>query len=328
MSKGNPFLGLASGKLGDLVLYRSQGQQIARARNRSPKNPQSGLQMAQRSMMKTAALAYSLLQPIADHSFQGLQEGTPNQSRFTMRNIYLMRDQLGDFLAGGDASAIFNLDATNFAGKYDTQAPIRPYLVSEGNLPTLNVSIVGGMPQIAAPAITGNLPVAYGDAIAALGLQQGDQLTFCFLYTNDTAEDKAGYFTSFDFARVILDPDDGDVEDDFIGNESMLSPSNPNPRNEGSLFLQASQGSIHFLPVQTRSLVQGGLARSLAGVAVIVSRFENGAWRRSSQQVVLMPQTGTPTTGLQYPYDVLMIGDAATSWLKGQQSSLYLNQAG
>lgn len=328
MSKGNPFLGLASGKLGDIVLYRTQGQQIARARNRSPKNPQSGLQMAQRSMMKTAALAYSLLQPITDHSFQGLQEGTPNQSRFTMRNIYLMRDQLGGFLALGDSSAIFNLDATNYAGKYDTQAPIRPYLISEGNLPTIPVSIVGGVPQIAVPGTEAVSEVLYSDIVSRMGLQQGDQLTFCFLYTNDTVEDNAGYYTAFDFARIILDPESGNIDDTFLDTNEFSRPLNQNPRNTGSVFLKRAEGAIQFLPTVNRASVQGGLSRSLAGVAVIVSRFENGAWRRSSQQVVLMPVTEAPATGLQYSTELLMIGDAATSWLKGQQSSLYLNQAG
>lgn len=328
MSKGNIFLGLAAGKLGDVVLYRAQGEQIARARNRNPKNPQSGLQMVQRSMMKTTALAYSLLQPIADHSFQGLQEGTPNQSRFTVRNIALMREQIETALAKGDDTLLFNSEATNFAGKFETQPVIRPYVISEGNLPKLQVSIVNGGPRIDAVGFQVDSTPSYSDVVRFLGLKQGDQLTFCFCYTDDTTAANAGTFTSFDYARVILEPSEGNMEVDFLGGEGFSSVSNPNERNSGSVFFYPNDDCLDILPANTRTAVQGDLSRSLAAVAVIVSRFENGAWRRSSSQLVLMPQTGTATTGLVYPYDKYPLGDAARSWLKGEQSSLYLNQAG
>lgn len=328
MSKGNPFLGFASGKLGDIVLYRAAGEQIARARNRNPKNPQSGLQMVQRSFMKTTALAYSLLQPIADHAFQGLQEGTPNQSRFTVRNVALMRQQLETGLASGDASVLFNSEETNFSGKFDTQAAIRPYVISEGNLPTIQVTYDAGIPQISFPGAVVGASLSYASAVAALGLQQGDQLTFCFLYKDDSAAIKAGTFTSFDFARVILEPDGGDMSSDFVVDDDFQPAGNPNPRNQGTVVFSSGDGLLQFLPVRERALVQGGTSRALAGVALIVSRFENGAWRRSSSQIVLMPHTVTPATGLMYADDILTLGDAARSWLKGEQSSLYLNQAG
>lgn len=328
MSKGNPFLGFASGKLGDIVLYRAAGEQIARARNRNPKNPQSGLQMVQRSFMKTTALAYSLLQPIADHAFQGLQEGTPNQSRFTVRNVAQMRQQLETELASGDASVLFNSEATNFSGKFDTQAAIRPYVISEGNLPTVSVSFVDGIPQINIANIDADSGLDYDGVVSLLGLQQGDQLTFCFLYKDDSAAVKAGTFTSFDYARIILEPNDGDMLRDLVSGDAFAPPLSPNARNQGDVFLKCVTNGIGFLPVQTRALVQGGTSRALAGVALIVSRFENGAWRRSSSQIVLMPHTVTPATGLMYADDILTLGDAARSWLKGEQSSLYLNQAG
>lgn len=328
MSKGNIFLGLAAGKLGDVVLYRAQGEQIARARNRNPKNPQSGLQMVQRSMMKTTALAYSLLQPIADHSFQGLQEGTPNQSRFTVRNIALMREQIETALAKGDDTLLFNSEATNFAGKFETQPVIRPYVISEGNLPKLQVSIDAGMPCVSAPGLLADQTYSYSFIINALGLKQGDQLTFCFLYTDDTTAANAGTFTSFDYARVILEPASGDMTSDFLTSDDFSPVDDANEKNMGSVYFVADDNRFNFLPTSTRAAVQGDKSRSLAAVAVIVSRFENGAWRRSSSQLVLMPQTGTAATGLMYPYDKYPLGDAARSWLKGEQSSLYLNQAG
>lgn len=49
MSKGNLFLGYARGSVGDVVMSRVKGQQVAKARNRKPANPKSKKQMTQRS---------------------------------------------------------------------------------------------------------------------------------------------------------------------------------------------------------------------------------------------------------------------------------------
>lgn len=58
MSKGNPFLGQARGKLGDIVLTRVGGEQVARSRNRHPRNPQTPAQMFQRGTLATVSEMY------------------------------------------------------------------------------------------------------------------------------------------------------------------------------------------------------------------------------------------------------------------------------
>lgn len=49
MAKGNMLLGYSRGSVGDVVMSRVKGQQVAKARNRKPANPKSNKQMAQRS---------------------------------------------------------------------------------------------------------------------------------------------------------------------------------------------------------------------------------------------------------------------------------------
>lgn len=49
MSKGNVVLGYGRGAVGDLVLTRLKGQQVAKARNRHPANPRTAPQMKQRA---------------------------------------------------------------------------------------------------------------------------------------------------------------------------------------------------------------------------------------------------------------------------------------
>lgn len=58
MSKGNFLMGTASGKLGDVVFYRSRGSQRARTYIKNPKNPKSNAQMQRRAIWAISATAF------------------------------------------------------------------------------------------------------------------------------------------------------------------------------------------------------------------------------------------------------------------------------
>ena len=92
MAKGNMFLGMARGKVGDVVFYRADGQQLSRVRNRNPRNPRSNAQLFQRAIMATIVQAYTAGKAIFDHSFQGYSVGAQNQREFLKRNAKLLRE--------------------------------------------------------------------------------------------------------------------------------------------------------------------------------------------------------------------------------------------
>ena len=71
MSKGNLFLGFGRGKVGDVVFYRSNGEQITRSLNRNPKNPRSESQLLQRIIMGTVMQAYSKMKSITRRQSPG-----------------------------------------------------------------------------------------------------------------------------------------------------------------------------------------------------------------------------------------------------------------
>lgn len=62
------FLGLASGKLGDVVFARAKGQQIARVRV-VPKNPRTGAQQAQRVRLAAVAALYRSAREVLKDTF-------------------------------------------------------------------------------------------------------------------------------------------------------------------------------------------------------------------------------------------------------------------
>ena len=326
MSKGNLFLGFARGKVGDVVFSRNSGEQVARARNRSPKNPQSALQMLQRVCMKTSSAAFSMMQAICNHSYQGRQEGTPCQSRFTELNVAQMRRQLRDPIEQGDPVDILESIESNFAGKYDTGAQIRPYVISEGTLPVMSYEVGALGDCVASIAIPGlattvATTMTYQQVINSLGLQAGDQITFVALSVDDTRDGST--FNAFKFARVILMPSDGDLTKPFFKTDTSQSDYNinlPNEANEGTVGFSINQGKASFFLSGLDP--NEGSAYSTCACAVIASRLSGGVWQRSTQSLALQN-----LASLSHAHDEAYLSGAIASFLTVQNSSLYLNQA-
>lgn len=333
MAKGNLFLGFASGKIGSVVMYRSKGAQVSRALNPSPSNPQSALQMLQRVTLKTASSAYSLLQDITNHAFEGYATGTDSQGAFVTRNIAQMRAQLADYINSGDADEILGCIEANFNGKADTWPAMRPYIVSAGRAPQVPYKLQNTTTNSMALAIdyVFTSSPSYDDVINALGLQRGDQLTFLFLSVDDT--DTTYTYNGFHFARIILEPANGDFTTPFTAGGKI---SSPNPRNKGRIF-------VYSIPLEDEDMVLGfdagdedgyiispgaGVANSLGAAAIIVSRQVGDTWQRSNTQLIVRSSVQSVAGHLTWDHETGYLADAIASYLKaGAVSTEYLNQA-
>ena len=83
MATGNWLLSGVKGKVGDLVLSKSNGVQITRARNRFPRNPKTTKQALQRMKFAAIAAFYSAFEKdILNHSWQGVKYGGPSHNHF------------------------------------------------------------------------------------------------------------------------------------------------------------------------------------------------------------------------------------------------------
>lgn len=312
------FLGYARGKVGDVVFTRADGEQITRARNRSPKNPKTARQAVQRSILKTVSQAYSVLSPICDHSFEGLQQGTPNQSRFSSLNIAMLRDNVLSNVNMSDPDEILSSKIVNFASRDLLYPVINPYIVSAGSLPSVEYIFgVNDRPSLTVPGMSINS--TYQNVIDALGLERGDQLTFLWTYARDDEDGWDGLISGFEYSRVILDPANGVMSTVFI-DDSTGRPMSPSPANQGRIFLAGETGVMTFSPTREGAEVPGS-RRVISGCAVIVSRHFGSIWRRSPQSLIIRQN-------LEYPYDSRYLGDSAQTFMEtAGGSSLYLNQA-
>lgn len=276
MSKGNMFLGLARGSVGDLTFYRRNAQQITRVRVRNVKNPQSPAQMGQRAIQRTAVQAYTVLKSICDHSFQGVSYGANSYSKFLSINMDMLRQSA--------AAANSNQKAYCPSGFQGITA--MPWIISKGTLPMVEVSlkedqdntnIVGLFPYSGNPS---NLK--YSDVIDMLNAQQGDQVTIIAIPnpTNHGFPDEP-LGRNIQVARFILDPNDGDLTSPFFKTEQdRLVINKANIRNEGSMFWNSASGWLGVYPAKE---AEG----DVIGVAAILSRQnEDGSWLRSDSILV------------------------------------------
>ena len=102
MARGNLFLGMGRGSVGDVTFYRTDGQQLSRARNRKPRNPKTQGQSYQRAIMATVVKAYQAGKEIFDHAFQGYSKGAQCQRQFISLNAKMLRDSVAMDINSGN----------------------------------------------------------------------------------------------------------------------------------------------------------------------------------------------------------------------------------
>ena len=330
MSKGNLFLGYARGKVGDVVFYHSVGEQITRARNRSPKNPKSPLQTLQRICFNSASKAYSYLQDICNHSFEGYQEGTACQSEFIRRNISMLRDKLAYPIAYPEDWVMRDSDAWNFNQQGDALPVANEWIVSSGSIMSTRIlATSSSLYGLVFPYVTLSSESTYADIVRGLKCERGDQLTFLVATYNTSSTNPylRSLLTGFSYARIILEPSDGDMTRAFLtGSGDNWAVSAPNASNEGVVTFGAISGSSsHTLPVNAiNSIVKQGddVQAALYPVlgCVIISRNVGGRWLRSSQSL-----TWTRPEASVFQEDTFKL--AYLSYQDASGSTLYLNQA-
>lgn len=274
MAKGNLILGTASRSIGDVTMYRRNGQQVSRARVRKIGNPRTEGQAKQRMLQAALTRFYSPLASCLEKSFEGKNK-MDSYSKFLAvnnrigRNMFAVPKNAGWVpvpvkVSGGTMpSPDVSYDDTNDAG-FNLDVPFS----GETNLGTLSQALID-----------------------AYGLSEGDQVTIIAAINRSTDEPN---FTPVYF-RFFLKPTSVDAVPSFSG-----------------VSFNAENGVVAIDHKDD----------ALAGVAVIFSRYENGAWRRSNSFMVLAPNILADFTGTEG------IAKWLDEWMNGTTvptSDVYLN---
>lgn len=218
MSKGNLFQGMARGSVGDVTFSRLNGKQIARVRNRNPRNPRTNPQLYGRAIMATVMRAYSAGREIFDHSFEGVSVGAASQNRFLSLNNRVLREYLAADIMN---SVLANKSINTFVGpKVQSPVPSR-YVISEGSLDAGLFGAYyagGGSGRIDYSGLTaptaGQTAATYFSNLVTQGKIAADDLyTICLFYCDPqsvplfeirerTEPATKQYATSFIYARI------------------------------------------------------------------------------------------------------------------------------
>lgn len=327
MGKNNLLIGTARGKLGDVVFYRTGGEQRFRARVK-PMNPRTDAQLFQRCIVSTAVKAYAMFVDICDHAFQGYNGKLKNHQRYMRLNIKYLREMA---LAQSIVWNPFRLGENrygNWAIKDDTQVPLNEYILSEGDLPQIDTvwktpgakSLPSLELDVAGDDVDTRIKnITYQWFCDKYGLEAGTQITFVLV-----TADKNYNIKNVKKYRLILMPSDGDMNSQLFnvktgGSPSIVEVNKPNKENRGDLnFVMKTQSEqLMYLSWAENVDAVGAGGEAEAG-CVIVSNFNNNEWRRSSTQLSLAK--GNVTVGTN-------ILQAMESYEMAQTSSLYLNQS-
>lgn len=187
MATGNMLLGLSRKKLGDIVFYRSDGQQRARVRVRTIKNPRSAKQAVQRMVLATASKTLAALRGLYNHSFESVAVGTPSlryAQRLLMEGYRAKAAAIINDAGIEGNQAEFALKGAPMAGCYAGMPLTKGRLtfkevtavretVGGKNVEGLQIANLG-----AAFVATITTQEQYSAALAELGIEPGDQLTF------------------------------------------------------------------------------------------------------------------------------------------------------
>lgn len=325
MAKGNMFLGMSRGSVGDVTFYRNRGNQVARARNRAPMNPKTEAQTIQRMILATASKAYSRMKGIVDHSFQGVQYGGVSQSYFLKRAMEDIRNWVSQTITiTGEYPAALRNPLAYRGLSYPTNAHESGVglLISEGSIPSVQPNIV--TPEGGDPIVTGwggvlhsETPVTVGEVLSMFNAQAGDQITIVGL-----RETSAGQFTLLASRYVIKsDASAADLAEPWDGSFDLDSMDQTKTLDGGIQLVPYTTAPYNGLNVSLKK-VPSGEKLGLTASSVIISRKVGESWQRSTQRLVWMLDAGDYTTT-----DVV-----AAEWMAGTAqidtvNPRYLNQA-
>lgn len=257
MAKDNFILHNASGKVGNLVTYKREGKQVTREWVAEVKNPKTYLQSQQRNFLAPVSKFFAPLAVALETSFEGLSKAK-SHSKFQKENINLARRE-GFYMPKG-----LNFFPAPYKLSQGTLTPIRCTQTNESD----DDIAIGGS-------------YAFGDfnlgsfskmMIEQYGAKDGDQVTIIMVV--DLKED---------INQITL-------EDDFLPTYRRFYLDSTSTEEIGSdqginITYQGVSGSID------EAAINNNIAGStMVAAAIILSRWENGKWRRSTQYLYCKPQ--------------------------------------
>lgn len=282
MAKGIDINGQLRGKRGGVVYYRASGQQISRSRNFNPNNPRTMAQMLQRLALANASKASKGLKEIIDHSFEGVRYGADSVRHFESKAQLALKAAFTGGASGKNFCAFVPMDALGF--------PVAEYLISSGSLPsakcypTLNNpggTLISFVCENALPESTTLANLTPRQFCENLGVNVDSQLTFVLTKAEDSV---GGAGSDVIFSDNVIDT----IVRINFDQDALDEPMIDDAHIKASAVVSDKSQNLDLLEITLTNNVMGFFFdRENSGMALIVSRYVDGQWRRSTEKLTI-----------------------------------------
>ena len=309
MAKSKSFFGLRTGSTKSLTFQVYRGEQITKDRVYRVSNPRTEAQMTQRALIPIVAAARSALKGLVDHSFEGVAYGEASLREFSKQNLLAGALSVTSYSPNGVSN-------TGFADLIVSNGSINvPFIVESSEESNTLVSKNGSLPAAKFPA------AEKGDSAAAIlkflgkflltygrnSIAPGTQLSFLTIYQSGTVKVNTGNGTidaptsGFVLNRIYIP--NGDEESDYakeVNDDWKVAATVPQDadtvqlENSNGDMLTFTGGDSKFKIISSPK--ETATNKNNCGMALILSRYENGVCKRSPSRLTIGFEPTTPYT--------------------------------
>ena len=329
MAKSKSFFGLRTGSTKSLTFQVNRGQQITKDRVYRVSNPRSDAQMTQRALIPIVAAARSALKGLIDHSFEGVAYGEASLKEFSKQNLRAGALTVKSYSPNGVSNPGFaNLIVANGSINGDFKIA---YFTLSGNV----YSTIKIYPDFSFPTAKANDPAtaifSYLETYARENnvplLKPGTQLTFLTVYeagpvsVMSAAGSKEASLSKFVIDRFMIpnyetgasqiEDVNGDWKIKSDVTEGAKSVVIINTAGDEISIECGQNGRAVYITVRPKAAKD-----AFCGGTIILSRYENGVWKRSPARLKIEPM----------PKHIYTFEDwLSTYQITGAASKKYLN---
>ena len=315
MAKSKSFFGLRSGSTKSLTFQVYRGEQITKDRVYRVSNPRTEAQMKQRALIPIVAAARQALKGLVDHSFEGVPYGEASLKEFSKQNLRAGALTVTSYSPNGVSNPGFaNLIVSNGSIKtpYKIVTPYAsPHYVENINGYTPKFNFPAAKAGDSAAAILKYLET-YARTNNVAFIAPGTQLSFLTIYQSGTINVNTGSgnievpTSGFLLNRIYIPNGDSDSENAKAINDQwkVLADISQGAfsvalTNENGDHIKIECGRDNdetgklIITVEPKETTD---KENYCGMALILSRYENGVWKRSPARLTIGYAPKTPYT--------------------------------